>query len=119
MQSPRKVILFHPTLAPLIQSGAKTLTYRLDDDGLDYLAVGDSAEAVDSATGQAFAELEIAEKRYTTFAELPIDRQGNVAHASKEAQRQTFRGYYGRDIQDSERVLVLGFRVVRLLDNSH
>jgi hypothetical protein len=118
MHSPGKVILFHPTLAPLIKSGAKTLTYRLDDDGLDDLTVGDRTVAEDSASGQVFAELEITEKRFTTFAELPIDRHGNVAHRSKEAQRLAFKGYYGRDIQDSERVLILGFRVVCLPSDS-
>jgi hypothetical protein len=118
MQSPRSVILFHPSLVPLIKSGAKTLTYRLDDDGLDYLAIGDTAEAEDSATGQVFAELEIVERHYTTFAELPTDRQGNVTHRSKDAQRLAFRGYYGREVKDAERVLVLGFRVVRLLSGT-
>ncbi len=36
-----RVILFHPDLIPLIRSGRETLTYRLDDDGLDYVAEGE------------------------------------------------------------------------------
>jgi hypothetical protein len=118
MQTPERVILFHPELIPLIESGAKTLTYRLDDDDLDYLAVGDIAHARDSATGQLFAELQITHKHWTTFAQLPIDRQGNVAHRSKEAQRLAFKGYYGREVLDSERVLVLQFKVVHTRHDS-
>ncbi len=108
-------ILFAPDLVPLVRAGSKTLTYRLDDDHLGFLMVGDRIEAEDSASGEVFAELEIVEKRYTTFGELPIDRKGNVAHRTKEDQRAVFKGYYGRDIKDSDRVLVLGFRIVRLL----
>ncbi len=111
-------ILFAPNLVPLVRAGSKTLTYRLDDDHLDFLRVGDTIEAEDSASGEVFAELEIVEKRYTTFGELPIDRKGNIAHHTKEAQRAVFRGYYGRDIQDSDRVLILGFRIARLLGNN-
>ncbi len=108
-------ILFAPDLVSLIRAGSKTLTYRLDDDHLDFLSVGDRIEAEDSASGEVFAELEIVEKHYTTFGRLPIARTGNVAHRTKEDQRAVFRGYYGREIEDSDRVLVLGFRIVRLL----
>jgi ASC-1-like (ASCH) protein len=108
-------ILFAPDLVPLIRAGSKTLTYRLDDDHLGFLRVGDRIEAEDSASGAVFAELEIVERHYTTFGELPIGREGNVAHPTKEDQRAVFKGYYSRDIMDSDRVLVLGFRVVRLL----
>jgi hypothetical protein len=112
MEATRHVILFHPDLIPLIESGAKTLTYRLDDDGLDYLAIGDRVEAVDAFTDQAFAQLEITGKESTTFGQLPTDRQGNVTHSSKEKQRIVFQGYYGREVKDSDRVLILGFRLI-------
>jgi hypothetical protein len=109
------VILFHPSLVPLILASDKTLTYRLSDDGLDVLDVGEEVDGQDSSTGQRFARLRITSKEYTTFAELPIDRTGNVTHASKQAQRATFRGYYGREILDEEPVLILEFEVLRRL----
>ena len=115
MHTQRKAFSFAPELIPLIREGSKTLTYRLDDDQLDYLKVGDRVQVEDSSTGQVFAELEITHKSYTTFGELPIDRTGNVAHSTKEAQRAMFRGYYNREVPDSDRVLILGFRVLRWL----
>jgi len=118
MENRRKAILFHPDFIEMIRGGAKTLTYRLDDDRLDYLNVGDRVEAEDSSTGRPFAELEITAVSYTTFGELPIDRSGNVAHPSKAGQRAAFHGYYGRDIEDTERVLILEFRLLRSLGRS-
>lgn len=109
------VILFHPSLVPLMSDGTKNLTYRLDDDGLDYLTVGDVVKAENSATGEVFAELEITSLEWTTFGGLPTDREGNVRSASKEKQRETFKGYYGREITDDERALILGFRVLQWL----
>jgi hypothetical protein len=109
------VILFHPSLIPHIEDGSKNLTYRLDDDGLDYLKVGDCVEAEDSETGERFAELEITSLEWTTFGELPIDRKGNVQSESKHRQRETFKGYYGRNVVDGERALIIGFRLVRWL----
>jgi len=109
------VILFHPNLVPLIEDGTKNLTYRLDDDGLDYLIVGDVVRAENSATGETFAELEITSLEWTTFGGLPTDREGNVKSESKEKQREVFKGYYGRKVADDERALIIGFRVVRWL----
>ena len=60
-------------------------------------------------------ELEIIEKSYTTFGELPIDRVGHEAYPSKEVQRETFKKYYKRDIADDEKILVLGFKVLNFL----
>jgi ASC-1-like (ASCH) protein len=118
MHIQRRTILFAPELIPLIRDGSKTLTYRLDDDSLDWLNVGDQVEAEDSSTERVFAELEIIHKSYTTFGRLPVDRTGNVAHQNKEAQRTAFKGYYNREVLDSERLLVLGFRVLRWLGGS-
>jgi len=113
MAGPDDVILFHPNLVPLMSDGTKNLTYRLDDDGLDYLTVGDVVKAENAATGEVFAELEITSLEWTTFGGLPTAREGNVRSASKEKQRETFKGYYGRDVTDDERALIIGFRVVR------
>ena len=110
-----RVILFHPDLIPLIKSGSKNLTYRLDDEHLDYLKVGDRVTAKDGFSGEAFAELEITSMEFTTFGELPLDRPGHTKYSSKEEQRAIFKGYYGREIEDSERALILGFKVVRWL----
>ena len=62
-----------------------------------------------------FAELEIIDKHWTSFGDLPLDREGNVAYQSKEQQRIVFEGYYGKEVKDSDRVLVLGFRIVQRL----
>ncbi len=112
MPAYRYEVLFAPELVPLILSGEKTLTYRLDDDGLDYLRPGDIVEAINSQTLGLFARLQVTSVEFTSFGDLPTDRHGNVSHESKEQQRAVFRGYYGRVVSDDERVLVLGLRLL-------
>jgi len=56
--------------------------------------------------------VEIVEKSYTSFGELPIDRQGHEKYSSKDEQRKVFHQYYGKDISDEEKILVLGFKLL-------
>ena len=90
-----KQIGFSSDLVPLIKEGSKTFTYRLGDK-YDFIQIGDVIKTHDSSDNQVFAELEIIEKSYTTFGELPIDRVGHEAYPSKEVQRETFKKYYNQ-----------------------
>lgn len=107
-----KTIGFAPELIPLVQEESKTLTYRLGDK-YDFLKIGDTIQVDDSLTGIVFGEVVITEKSQTTFGLLPIDRKGHEIYLSKEEQREVFAGYYGRAIEDNDRIIVLGFLLLK------
>lgn len=106
-----KDISFASDLIPLILNGSKTLTYRLGDKYAS-LNVGDMLNIRDSSSDMIFAIAEVTEKSTVPFGELPIDRKGHEVYPSKDAQRKIFKQYYGRDIEDDELMLVLGFRII-------
>lgn len=107
---------FVKQLVPLVKEGTKTLTYRLGEK-YAFLQSGDRLIAENSSTHTPFAEIEIIEVSKTTFADLPIDRHGHEAYASKSEQKKIFEGFYGRPINDAEPALAIEFKVLRLLPN--
>lgn len=107
-----KSIGFAPNLVPLIKNGAKTLTYRLGNK-YDFLDIGDFIELRNSKDDKIFAQVEIIKKSWTTFGELPIDRLGHEVYSSKNKQREVFNKYYGKDLEDNDKILVLGFKLVK------
>ncbi|MBA3724087.1 MAG: ASCH domain-containing protein [Candidatus Levybacteria bacterium] len=111
MQNQTVSIGFASNLVPLILNGTKTLTYRLGDK-YTFLHVGDKIAVRDSSTNTVFAEVEITEKSYTTFKDLPIDRVGHEIYPSKEKQRETFEKYYGT-VKAGDQILILGFKLLK------
>ena len=109
-----KVIKFSPDLVPLIKNYSKTFTYRVGDK-FAFLEIGDKIQAQDSANKTIFAELEITEKSSITFGKFHINSKGHEVYQSKQEQRATFKKYYGRDIPDDEQLLVLHFKIVKIL----
>lgn len=112
MSYPTRKIGFAPDLVILIQNGVKVVTYRLGDK-YDFLKKGDIISAVDDSSGDTFGAIEILEKSYTTFGKLPVDRKGHEVYSSKQIQRHVFEGYYKRKISDSDRCIVLEFRLIK------
>ncbi len=102
---------FATDLIPLILNGSKTLTYRLGNK-YDFLNIEDEIMVKDSQTGKPFAKVKIIEKYWTIFEELLIDRNGHEVYSSKEEQRKVFEKYYGKNVKDDDRVLVLGFKII-------
>jgi len=107
-----KSIGFASNLVPLIKDGTKTLTYRLGEK-YDFLKVGDFIDVRDSEDDKVFAQVEITETSETLFKDLPIDRKGHEVYFSKDEQKETFKKYYGKDLKDEDKILVLGFKVIR------
>jgi len=101
---------FAGNLVPLILDGTKTLTYRIGDE-YDFLEIGDEIDVRDSSNENVFGKIKITEKSYTTFADLPINRNGHEVYKNKQEQRETFEKYYGQ-IDDKDKMLVLGFSLV-------
>lgn len=111
-----KVILgFAEELIPLVKDGSKTRTYRL---GLKYefLQKGDTLLIEDSSTHLPFGEIEIVGITKMSFLDLPIDQRGHETYFSKEEQRQVFERFYKRAVFDNDPVIIIEFKVVRLLD---
>lgn len=103
---------FASDLIPLILNGSKTLTYRLGDK-YHFLITGDKINVRNSSTNQIVAKVEITEKDYITFNNLPIDRRGHEIYATKQEQKLTFEKYYG-EIKDDDKILILGFKVIEV-----
>jgi hypothetical protein len=108
---------FAPDLVDLVKSGQKTTTYRLGDK-YDFLKIGSVIKTKNSETGEVFAELKIVNKFYTTFKDLPITDSGHEPYDQKEEQRKVFEKYYGREVKDDEKVIVLKFTILKLLSKS-
>ena len=107
-----KSIGFASDLVVLINRGTKTLTYRLGDK-YDFLKVGDLIDVRDSSDNKVFAQVEIIEKSWTLYKDLPIDRVGHEVYSSKDQQSETFKKYYGKDLKDEDKILVLGFKLIK------
>lgn len=107
---------FAKSLVPLVKDGSKTLTYRLGEK-YAFLQSGDRLTVEDSSTHAPFAEIEIIGVSKTTFADLPINRQGHEIYSSKTEQRKVFEGFYKRPVDDMEQVLIIEFKVLRHLPN--
>lgn len=110
------VLGFAKQLVPLVKDGSKILTYRL---GLkyDFLQNGDTILVEDSSTRVPFAKIKVVRVSKTAFADLPIDRRGHEAYASKSEQREVFEGFYKRVVNDTEQVLIIEFKILKLLPN--
>lgn len=112
MSNPPKSIGFAPKLVPLVKNESKTLTYRLGMK-YDFLKVGDTIPVIDSSTNAVFGEVKITVKSYTTFRDLPLNREGHETYPSKEKQREAFAEYYGRLLEDTDKILNLGFKLIK------
>lgn len=102
-------IKFKPLLIKLILQGDKTLTYRKGSK-YEFLNVGDTIDFIDSLSKESVGKVEITEKYYENFGDIPIDRPGHEPYESVNHKRETFEKYYG-SIDASEQMLVLRFRV--------
>lgn len=106
-----KEIGFAPDLISLIQSGAKTLTYRIGPK-FALLQEGDVLSALDSVTREQVAILRVISKGMSRFDELPLDDPRHEAYYSKEHMVSVFKFYYGFDIPAQETVWIIEFEVI-------
>jgi hypothetical protein len=108
-----KPIGYADDLVPLILSGQKTLTYRLDSR-FNEISVGDTVEFRNSQNEKVIGKLKIISIEKTTFGKLPIDRPGHEKYQSKEEQREIFKSYYGDTFTDDSEVTILEHEVVEI-----
>lgn len=108
------IIQFAPELTDFILKEGKVKTFRYGDK-YDYLKVGDRVILQEYGSNKFIAKVEIIHKEKTTFGKLPLKLEGHDTANSKEQQRKIFSNYYkyiGREVQDTDPFLILGFRLV-------
>lgn len=103
-----KTIKFSPGLVPLVLGGEKTSTWRLFDD--KNLSVDDNLEFVNKETGEVFGYATITKMWEKKLGEVnDIDLDGHEKFSSKEEMIETYRKYYGNEVNEDTVVKIIHF----------
>lgn len=112
-----KALKFEHTLAALIQTGAKTSTWRFYDDKdisvNDELNLIDKVEPHDPSTWRIFARARVdmvVEKRLGDLTEA--DMEGHEKFSSREAMLMTYQSYYGPQVTFETPVKIIHFELI-------
>ncbi len=104
-----KTLKFAPELVSKILSGEKTSTWRLFDD--KDLKLGDQLLLLNKATGVQFGSAVIKSLQIKTLGSLvPEDWIGHERFSSEEEMYNTYRKYYGDNVNASTEVKIIGFK---------
>jgi hypothetical protein len=109
-----KTLKFAANLVPLVISGEKTTTWRLFDD--KNLQVGDELAFINQATGQEFAAAQIISIREKVLGEIKEnDFKGHELFESREKMFDSYRSYYGNNVDENSLVKMIDFNILQLL----
>ncbi len=111
-QSPTrpKSLKFAPRLIEPILNGAKTKTWRVNDDKA--VSEGDILILTDPE-GKGFAKARVTAVKLTTLGKgTPEDHKGNERFESEESMYQTFSKYYRIKAYHDTPVKVITFEVI-------
>lgn len=109
-----KTLKFAPHLVDKILFGEKKATWRLFDD--KSIELGDELEFVNKETGWPFAHARVMEVRTKTLGEITeYDYDGHERFSSPEEMYETFRRYYGNDVDASTEVKIVRFELIQKL----
>ena len=109
-----KTLKLNHELARLVLSGQKNSTWRIKDD--KNIAVNDDLEFIDKVDPEkpdtwqkiGVARVDsVSEKRLGEV--VSEDYQGHETYESKEEMIQTYRGYYGDDVNENTPVKIIRF----------
>ena len=110
-----KTLKFKHELAELVREGKKTVTWRVNDE--KNLSVDDDVWIIDKVdkknpdTWQVIGTAKITEILAKHLAEIENDELGDDEEfATKEEMVETFRQYYGLDINEHTPVKIIHFR---------
>lgn len=107
-----KRIGFEPKLIPIILSGNKYSTWRINDQ--KNLTLGDICEFVDSSTGQQFATAKLTKVFEKAFKDLrDEDKLGHEKYSSEKEMFETFENYYKKPINSETLVKVAWFELLK------
>lgn len=108
----KKKLKFENKLVSLILSGEKYVTWRFFDD--KNLQKGDILELINSETSEKFAEAIIEETREKQFKDLnEEDFKGHEKFGSEEEMHQTYKRYYGEQVQSETIVKIIRFKLLK------
>ncbi len=103
-----KTLKFAKHLVPLVISGEKTSTWRLFDD--KQLTVGDDLMFIDSSTGLQFSKAKITKIKVKKLGEITErDYDGHEKFESKQAMLDSYRSYYGDEVDEKTEVKLIDF----------
>lgn len=104
-----KTLKFSQDLVPIIESGAKTKTWRLNDD--KQLEVGDELQFMSSATSTIFGYGQIEQVVSKRIKDLNDDDKTGHENYENDAQMLTeFRKFYGPEVTQESIVKVVKYK---------
>lgn len=105
-----KVIKFRPYLVPLVLSGEKNTTWRVNDDK-DF-QVGDVVSLVNWETLQEFGQGKIISVQEKIFQDVTEeDFVGHEQYKSPDDMYAEYRGYYGDFVGPETVVKIIRFQI--------
>ncbi|MAZ56893.1 hypothetical protein CL653_03815, partial [bacterium] len=109
-----KTLKFKTHLCDKILDGSKTSTWRLFDD--KDLQVGDELKFINKDTGETFGTATIISLYTKTLGTLEDkDWEGHEQFASDEEMYETYRSYYGDEVDEDSEAKILSFSFYPLL----
>lgn len=109
-----KQLGFVKELIPLVLSGQKYISWRVNDD--KDLSANDTIQLVEMITREPFAKAKIISVKNTTFGKLtPDDRDGHEKFTSEKEMLDTYSGYYGQKITADTPLKVIKFKLIQPL----
>lgn len=105
-----KPLKFAAPLIPLVLSGQKDTTWRINDDKDFSVKDQISCRHLD---GTEFAQAQILWVKTTTFANLSNeDRLGHEPFSSEKELYKTYKQYYGIEVDPTTIVKVIKFKLI-------
>ena len=105
-----KTLKFSESLVPLILSGKKTTTWRVNDD--KDISEGDII-SLNRVTGSEFCRAKIISVKETTFGELSErDKEGHERFSSDGEMYQAYSGYYSIEIGPETNLKIVKFELL-------
>lgn len=89
---------FTPELTALVQSGEKTVTYRLEKKSLEVGSTAKLMTRYDEREVRSFAYARITNISIMKLRDLPLDYEGQMPYESKEAQLAAYQNYYDTNV---------------------
>jgi hypothetical protein len=107
-----KTIKFKDYLVELILKGEKNTTWRLFDD--KDLKEGDKVDLINKDTMEKFAGAKLVKVYEKTLGTLTdADWEGHEKFASDEEMYETYKKYYGREVDKNTIVKIIRFELIQ------
>ncbi len=105
-----KILKLKPSMIDDLLQGKKTKTWRMFDE--KNLAVGDEVQFVNADTNEPIAitvVTELKEKKFGDITEADFD--GRNPYPSRANMLETYRGYYGKNVNWDTSIKMLTFEL--------